>query len=73
MIADASNVGNWFSKNRLSCNVKKTKTQLFSNVRNREKNIPLDVNMSGEKVEEVRCFKYLGMHLHSHLTFVPHA
>ncbi len=70
---DAVNVGNWFNKNQLSCNVKKTKAQLFCNSRYRAKDEPLNINMSGQHVEDVNCFKYLGVHLDSHLTFVPHA
>ena len=63
---DATNVGNWFSKHRLSCNVKKTKAQLFSSSRYKYRNVPLSVNMCNENVDEVQCFKYLGVHL-------PHA
>ena len=29
--------------------------------------------MCNEKVDEVQCFKYLGVHLDNHFTFVPHA
>ena len=70
---DANNVSAWFGKNRLSCNVKKTKVQLFCNSRYHHKDVPLNVQMMGQEVEEVDCFKYLGVNLDSHLTFVQHA
>ena len=70
--ADADNVSDWFKRNRLPCNVKKTESQLFCTNRYRSKNVPLQVNMSREAVEQVDCFKYPGLHLDSHLTFEKH-
>ncbi len=68
---DAANVIDWFKRNRLSCNVKKTKAQLFCNSRYRSKDVPLNVHMSGQHIDDVNCFKYLGVHLGSHCSSCP--
>ena len=70
---DANNVSDWFSRNRLSCNVKKTKVMKFCNSRSGIRHEPVAVSMNNQPVEEVNQFKYLGLHLDSHLNFEVHA
>ena len=60
---DAVNLDNWFKRNRLSCNVGKTKCMLLSNSRYKRKDIALFVSLNDQCVEEVSHFKYLGLHL----------
>ncbi len=70
---DATAVADWFQRNHLSCNVGKTKVMKFCNSRYRRKNILLSVNMHNQDIEEIDCFKYLGLHLDSNLNFEQHA
>ena len=68
MQADLQSLSMWLNMNKLLLNVKKTKSLLFS----RHGNVRLDVSVNGEVIECVRCFKFLGFHLDSALTFEHH-
>ncbi len=70
---DASAVNDWFDRNRLSCNVAKTKSMKFHNTRFKGKDVPVSVKLNNESVEEVDHFKYLGLNLDRNLNFEYHA
>ncbi len=67
--SDAENVSDWFKRNRLSCNISKTKVMKFCNSRSTVRNSPMNISMNHQSVDEVSNFKYLGLNLDCHLNF----
>jgi ribonuclease HI len=59
----------WASNNKLTFNLRKTKTMLFS--RNHAC-LPLNISNAGVLIEQVTTFKYLGVHLDRKLLFTTH-
>ena len=59
----------WCDKNKLTINIKKTKCMVISSGE-----IPIDINLSikGTKLESVKAFEYLGMHIYNKLTMSKH-
>ena len=57
---------------KLVLNAEKTKCMLFTNTRNRPKNIPSVVTLEGSDIEIVNSYKYLGILIDDSLTFKPH-
>ncbi len=70
---DAKAVSDWFQRNRLSCNTTKTKVMKFCSKCYKRKDIPLNVTMDNNNIEEIDQFKYLGLNLDSNLNFEHHA
>lgn len=62
----------WFIANKLVMNVKKTNYMLFHHKQRRLNPDDIDINVAGNKVERVEHFKYLGLHLDSHLNWHHH-
>ena len=68
----------WFNANKLSVNKTTIKSMLISSSRYCEKHIPVDIcvpcssNSRDRQVEQATTYKYLGVHLDSHLTFSDH-
>ena len=67
---DIHSISEWVSANHLHLNVRKCKTMLISRKRTRLEAPPLLVN--GHTLEQVECFKYLGLLLTSDLSWSPH-
>ena len=69
-------VDKWFSCNKLSVNTTKTKGMLFSSNRYRDKDKTLTIDEprenTGQAIEHVSVYKYLGLWLDPHLTFEHH-
>ena len=61
----------WCGKNHLELNVSKTKELIIDFRRN--KNIKEDLIIKGEKIEQVNCYKYLGVTIDSNLQWNEHA
>ncbi len=68
---DLDNIMNWLCGNRLSLNVGKTKSFVFSTRHYRE-STELELNVRGEVLEQVDSYKYLGVFLDQNLGFVEH-
>ena len=67
---DIHSILEWVSANHLHLNVSKCKTMLISRKRTRLEPPPLLMN--GHALEQVECFKYLGLFLASDLSWSPH-
>ncbi len=68
---DLDNIMNWLCVNRLSLNVGKTKSLIFSTRQYRGSTV-LELNVGGEMLEQVDLYKYLGVFLDRNLNFVEH-
>ena len=64
---DLKKIENWSSRNKLVINSKKCKIVGFGRNVQKSKNL-----LSGEVLEEVNSFKYLGVFIDKHLNFDPH-
>ena len=62
----------WFSANKLSLNVSKTKSMLFCHARSPFRNFSLNIYGNGTPIEAVDTIKYLGLYLDRHLSFTTH-
>ncbi len=60
----------WFSVNKLAMNIAKTKIILFFHPRSKYRRNHLKLTCDGLEIENVDNFKYLGVTLDGHLTFV---
>ena len=61
----------WFKANKLSLNLKKTKSMIFcSRTKRYTKNI--DIMIDNQIIEQVRSLTFLGVHIHEHLDWKPH-
>lgn len=70
---DLLHLNNFFKSNGLSLNVDKTKVMHFRTSRNTNENIDNAlIRLGNEILETVDVFKYLGLVVDSHLTWVPH-
>ena len=69
MQSDLNSVSMWLSANKLKLNIGKTKCLLFS----KNSNDKIDLQLYNKKIEQVKCFKFLGFYLDSQLTFKHHA
>ena len=65
-------VSNWFIKNRLALNVKKSKVMFFGNAHQLSKCVDCKVSIHGIELEVVNVYKYLGIKLDSRLSFSEH-
>ena len=64
-------VNDWLIANKLSLNIKKTKTLLYRHKNGNNKTF-MEASINGTNIEEVTCFKYLGVYLDNKLTFKEH-
>ena len=69
--ADLNRVEHWLSTNKLTLNVKKTKSMIFHSAYFTG-NTVVDLNLGGESIEQVQLFKYLGIWLDPKLSFNYH-
>ena len=63
------NCSQWMSKNQLQLNLQKTKYMLLHSVR---RNPPLTVELQNTPIEQVTCFKFLGVNINEHLSWDNH-
>ena len=65
---------NWSCDNRMILNASKTKTMLVTGKRLASKltNVKLNIQVNGDKVEEVCVQKLLGLHIDKELNFTEH-
>ena len=70
---DLNTTRKWLDANKLSLNLAKTKVVLFSHPRNSTfSNCNLNVMADNTLIEQVSVFKYLGLMLDQHLSFMDH-
>ncbi len=62
----------WFCANKLHVNARKTKSMLFRSKQKFKANNELLLHLNHVPIEQVKCFKYLGMYLDEHLDFSDH-
>ena len=60
---------NWLRNNKLTLNTKKTKTMCLSKSKKTNSNL---LQMQNQKIDEVKSFRYLGIHIDDKLTFDEH-
>ena len=65
---DLNGVGTWCKYHKLSINVNKTKAMHFG-VKEIDDNLDLNIAISNNQIEFVNCYKYLGIHLDSKMSF----
>ncbi|PIK51784.1 putative carnitine O-palmitoyltransferase 1, liver isoform [Apostichopus japonicus] len=65
-------IGKWLVKNKLTLNVKKTKSMLFGTPTMMKRADPLILHYDSHDIEQVHVFRYLGVLLDSTLTFKDH-
>ena len=68
---DMELITNWMRVNKLSLNVKKSKSMLFTRRRN-ELDAKIEIRVGEAVFEQVECFKYLGLYLDPKLNFSHH-
>ena len=68
MQCDLNAVEKWFTVNRLSLNISKTKVMTFMSDHKRKNELPLRFLMKGKIIDEVNCYKYLGTTLDNRLS-----
>ena len=64
------NCSQWMSKNQLQLNLQKTKCMLLHSVRKNPP--PLRVELQNTPIEQVTCFKFLGVNINEHLSWDNH-
>ena len=69
---DMAIVKTWLDENKLTLNVKKTKSMLIGNKKLLNEAEHLDVRLDMDRIEQVGEFKYLGVWLDSSLKFTCH-
>ena len=69
---DFGNLLNWFSANKLSLNINKTKSMLICHQRSPYRNFSLCIHGNNTAIESVNTIKYLGLQIDRHLTFDNH-
>ena len=62
-------IENWMSSNKLSINYKKTKYMLLQRQPNQS---PFSLYINNNKIDQVKCFKYLGVKIDEKLTWKDH-
>ena len=71
--ADLNLLCNWCSKNQLTINLAKTKLMLFGTKNMLKHGSKFDIDLTGQRLQYVKQFNYLGMRLEDTLTFELHA
>ncbi len=66
------NVFEWFCRNKLKVNPTKTKCMLFHSRRKFRNDSELLICLNRTEIEQVDNYKYLGLHLDTHLSFDKH-
>ena len=69
---DLVHIGRWFSKNKLSLNISKTKAMLLCGNGSKLKHESLELKLNDVEIECVHDMKYLGVIIDRHLTFTSH-
>ena len=69
---DMANVKLWLDSNKLTLNVKKTKCMLIGNSQMLARTDSLDLKVDGDKIEQVKEFKYLGVWIDQTMKFSTH-
>lgn len=65
---DCNSIKQWMEVNKLTLNVQKTKCMIF----NGELETPTSIQYDGTTIEEVSCFKYLGINIDNKLNWKQH-
>lgn len=75
LLAQIDSIIKWYDDNNMKINFDKTKYQIFHKCKDplppKYCNLPLILN-GGQEIEQVTCFKYLGVHIDSVLGFNVH-
>ncbi len=69
---ELAQLSRWFSVNKLSINIGKTRSMLFRSKHKYKHNTELLIMHEQEEVIQVKEFKYLGMMVDEYLDFTPH-
>ena len=67
-----SKISNWFNKNKLTLNIKKTKLMVFGTSQILSKFKDISISYNGDTIERVDSFKYLGVTFDPQLTWKDH-
>ena len=65
-------VAKWLNEHKLTLNLDKTKCMLIGSDRKLESNVALTVSIFDHCVDDVTCFKYLGILISSDFTWTNH-
>ena len=64
-------ITSWLSTNKLSLNVKKTHFMIFKTKR-RKLNQTLSIEINNQKIDKVKCTKFLDLYIHDELSWKYH-
>ena len=70
--SNLNRIAQWFNRNKLAVNIKKTKLMLFGTTKNLDKFKDVSLKYSNNAIERVDSFKYLGVIFDSHMTWLQH-
>lgn len=71
MQEDMNTIYKWFSQNKLSMNIKKTKTMIITNTQSNRK-FKLSLKLRNQEIEQVNNYKYLGITIQNDLKWDIH-
>lgn len=71
MQSDIDKIFKWFTQNKLSMNIKKTKTMIIT-CKNTDRNSKLKLNIKNTEIEQVNNYKYLGLTIQNDLKWNTH-
>ena len=70
--SNLNRIAQWFNRNKLTLNIKKTKLMLFGTTKNLDKFKNVSLKYNNNAIERVDSFKYLGVIFDSHMTWLHH-
>ena len=70
--SNLNRIAQWFNRNKLTLNIKKTKLMLFGTTKNLDKFKDVTLKYNNNAIERVDSFKYLGVIFDSHMTWLQH-
>ena len=70
--SNLNRIAQWFNRNKLTLNIKKTKLMLLGTTKNLDKFKNVSLKYNNNEIKRVDSFKYLGVILSSHMTWLQH-